>query len=163
MPEHVADAALEPLDLIGPEIRLVTPLPKEGEGYCLFEARVPPGVFVPIHAHDDRETFYIISGEIEGLLETRWRRFVPGNVFDVPGGAKHAFRNVSTTDVLLLVITTIALGRFFQSVGRPLSEVPPGPPSPDTLQRFAQASLAEGHWLGSVDDNAAVGISLSFS
>jgi hypothetical protein len=28
------------------------------------------------------------------------------------------------------------------------------------LQRFAQASLAEGHWLGGAADNAAVGINL---
>jgi hypothetical protein len=29
------------------------------------------------------------------------------------------------------------------------------------LQRFAQASLAEGHWSGSAADNAVVGINLT--
>ncbi len=103
------------------------------------------------------------AAKSKGSWKTKWRRFGAGRRVRRSGGAKHAFRNVSTTDVLLVVITTMALGRFFQSVGRPLSEVPSGPPSSDTLQRFAQASLAEGHWLGSVDDNAAIGISLSFS
>jgi hypothetical protein len=38
--------------------------------------------------------------------------------------------------------------------------LPLGPPSNEALQRFAQASLAEGHWLGSAADNAAVGLTL---
>jgi len=163
MPERISTSRAEPLDLLGPHIRLITPLPEEGTEYCVFEGRVPPGVFVPIHAHADRETFYILSGEIEGLLGTEWRRFGRGDVFDVPSGTKHAFRNVSITEVLLLVVTTGALGRFFQAVGRPLAAVPPGPPSAETLQRFARESLARGHWLGGVEDNAAVGITLSFT
>jgi hypothetical protein len=54
----------------------------------------------------------------------------------------------------------MALARFFRRVGRPVASVPPGPPSTEVLQRFAQASLAEGHWLGGAADNAAVGINL---
>jgi hypothetical protein len=38
------------------------------------------------------------------------------------------------------------------SLGRPIASVPPGPPSSEVIERFAQASLAEGHWLGSVAD-----------
>jgi quercetin dioxygenase-like cupin family protein len=162
-PECDPSAPFEMFDLLGPRIQHITPLSEDGEGYCLLKAHVPPGVFVPIHAHADRETFFILAGEIEGLLETEWHRFGSGEVFDVPGGVKHAFRNASTDGVSMLVVTTMALGRFFRSVGRPLSTVPPGPPSAEALQRFAQASLAQGHWLGSIEDNAAVGITLSFT
>ncbi len=45
MPEHVVDATLEPLDLIGPEIRLVTPLPQEGEGVLRIRGAGAPGEY----------------------------------------------------------------------------------------------------------------------
>lgn len=153
----------EVLDLLGSRIQHLTPLTEGRDGYCLMQATVPPGVFVPVHAHADRETFYIQSGEIEGLMDDAWGRYGPGAVFDVPGGIRHAFRNMSGTEVSLLIVTTMGMGRFFQRMGRPLAGIPPGPPSPAELRRFAEASLAEGHWLGDVADNAEVGIRMSFT
>jgi mannose-6-phosphate isomerase-like protein (cupin superfamily) len=150
----------EILDLLGPTIQYATPLSDDDDGYCLLKGTIPPGVVVPIHSHADRETFYILEGQLEALKEDSWQTYGMGNVFDVPGGTKHAFRNVSGESASALIVTTMALARFFQRVGRPVASVPPGLPSSEVLQRFAQASLAEGHWLGSVADNATVGINL---
>jgi quercetin dioxygenase-like cupin family protein len=50
-----------------------------------------------MHAHPDPETFVHLSGGLEGLRESedgfRWTPIRPGEVFHVPSGAKHAFRN----------------------------------------------------------------------
>jgi mannose-6-phosphate isomerase-like protein (cupin superfamily) len=45
---------------------------------------------VPLHSHAERETFYVLEGEIEGLCEDRWGTLRIGDTFDVPSGLKHA-------------------------------------------------------------------------
>jgi quercetin dioxygenase-like cupin family protein len=148
------------LDVLGPTIQHLTPLSGAGQEYSVLRGQIPPGV-VPLHSHPDRETFYILAGQLEAFKDDGgWRTLRPGDVFDVPGGAKHAFRNGSAATASALVVTTVTLARFFHEVGRPIEAVPPGPPSRDVLQRFAETSLAHGHWLGSVADNAAIGITL---
>lgn len=82
--------------------------------------------------------------------------FRRGDVFEAPGGTKHAFRNASSKSASALIVTTMALARFFRRVG--VASAPPG--SSEALQLSAQASLAQGHWLGGAVDNAAVGIKL---
>ena len=114
---------------------------------------------VPIHSHPDRETFYILAGELQGLLENQWTTLVAGDVCDLPGGVKHAWRNLSDAPVSLLILTTMRLGRFLRDIGRPVATIPPGPPQPEHLQRLVELSHAYGYWLGSPADNAAVGIS----
>jgi quercetin dioxygenase-like cupin family protein len=150
----------EVFELFGPTFQLVTSLSDDNEEYCVLKGNVAPGVVVPVHSHADRETFYILSGELQALKEDYWQTLEAGDVFDVPSGTKHAFRNMSAKSVSLLIVTTMAMARFFRQVGRPIADVPPAPPSHEALRRFAQASLAEGHWLGSAADNAAIGIAL---
>ena len=151
----------EVLDLFGPQIQLLTALSDEDDGYCLFGGTLPAGAVVPLHSHAERETFYILEGELKGLRQDRWLTLAGGDVLDIPGGVKHAFRNVSAAPVYLLFVTTMRLGRFFCEVGRPADTVPsPGPPTSADLQRFFEISRASGYWLGSAEDNAAVGISL---
>ncbi len=147
-------------EMFGPQIQLLTALSDEDDGYCLVRSVFPAGVIVPVHSHTDRETFYILAGELQGLRQDRWMTLTAGDVLDIPGGIKHAFRNVSNAPVSLLFVTTMRLGRFFREVGRPVAPVPPGPPTPAELQRFFEMSHAYGHWLGSPEDDAAVGISL---
>jgi quercetin dioxygenase-like cupin family protein len=148
------------LDLFGPQVQLVTALSDGDDGYCLFRGSLPAGVVVPLHSHADRETFYILDGELQGLRQDRWLTLAGRDVLDIPGGIKHAFRNISAAPVSLLFVTTMRLGRFFRDVGRPMTPVPPGPPAPADLQRVFEISRAYGHWLGSPEDNAAVGIQL---
>jgi quercetin dioxygenase-like cupin family protein len=148
------------LDLFGPQVHALTRLSDEDDEYCLFRGILPAGVFVPLHSHADRETFYILDGELQGLIRDRWMTLTAGDVLDIPSGIKHASRNVSDAPVSVLFVTTMRLGRFFCEVGRPVAAVPPGPPTPRDLQRFVEVSHAYGHWLGSPEDNAAVGISL---
>jgi quercetin dioxygenase-like cupin family protein len=99
----------EILDLLGPTIQYVTPLPEDGDGYCVLKGTIAPGVVLPIHSHADRETFYILEGQLEALKKECWQTFGRGDVFDVPGGTKHAFRNTSSESASVLIVTTMAL------------------------------------------------------
>jgi uncharacterized RmlC-like cupin family protein len=150
----------ETLDLFGHQIQHLTALSDADVEYCLIGSNHPAGTFVPIHSHADRETFYILSGEPQALWEDHWITLVTGDVLDVPGGIKHAWRNVSGAPASLLVVTTMRMGRFLREIGRPAATAPPGPPTKAELQRLFEIAQANGYWMGSPADNAAVGISL---
>jgi quercetin dioxygenase-like cupin family protein len=57
-------------------------------------------VMVPLHSHADRETFYILSGEMQGYDGDAgaWRTLRAGDVFDVTDGLRHAWHNASDAE-----------------------------------------------------------------
>ena len=149
----------EILDLLGPRIQFLTAVSDNDDDYCMIRGILPAGVVVPLHSHAERETFYVLEGEIEGLCEDRWSTLRIGDTFNVPSGLKHAWRNTSGASASTLIVVPMRLGRFLREIGRPAETA--GIPTPADVQRFQQLALAYGYWLGSPADNAAVGISLS--
>lgn len=71
----------------------------------------------------------------------------------------HAHRNVSDEPAVELVITTARLGRFFQEVAR-IGVT--HPPTPIELAEFVAVATRYGYDLGTPEQNAAIGIALSF-
>jgi quercetin dioxygenase-like cupin family protein len=69
----------------------------------------------------DTEDFLIITGELEGLIQDgdnyKWIGAKPGDYMHVPSNAHHAWRNLSVSPTVVLIITTKKLGRFFQEIG----------------------------------------------
>jgi mannose-6-phosphate isomerase-like protein (cupin superfamily) len=123
-------ADTETLDVLGPHIQFLTAVWDADHDYCMMWGTVPAGVVVPLHSHAERETFYVLEGEIQGVREDRWITLGVGDVFDVPGGLKHGWRNVSGASVSLLIVTHMRLARFFRDIGRPVASVEPGAPKP---------------------------------
>ncbi|MFD2615603.1 cupin domain-containing protein [Paenibacillus gansuensis] len=115
---------------------------------------------VPIHSHEDRETFYVVSGELEAWSGDHWVTVRAGDVLDVPENQKHAWRNTTNEKVTLLITSTVKMGEFFREVGRPVASVPPGPPAPEALQKFFEVAINYGYWLGTPEDNAEIGLKL---
>jgi quercetin dioxygenase-like cupin family protein len=120
----------ETFDALGPHIQFLTTLSDIDDGYCVIRSTFPAGVIVPIHSHGDRETFYILDGALQALQEDHWVTIAGGDIFDVAGNIKHAFRNASGAPVSLLFVTTMRMGRFFRDIGRPAATAQPGPRSP---------------------------------
>src|ERR1700733_2204602 len=152
--------ANEIFNLLGLHLQLITPPVADDKDFCLFRAAMAPGVFVPIHSHKDHEVFYVLSGQLQGLSDESWHTFGPGDVFNIPGETRHALRNAASQPADFLVLTTINLGRFLHRVARPLSTVPPGPPSPEDLERVLLGAKEMGYWLGNAEGNAAVGLNM---
>jgi quercetin dioxygenase-like cupin family protein len=148
------------IDVLGPLVKPLTALSGPHDSYCVFQSVFPHGVVVPLHSHADRETFYILDGRIEGFAEQEWRSFGPGEVFDVPQNAPHAWRNFSGSPVSLLLITTMRLGRFLVELGKPASSRPPGPPTAADIERITTLAHDYGYWLGNPEENAAAGLAL---
>jgi len=152
------------VDVLGPLVEFLT-TPSHQESYCVMRGIIPAGVSVPLHSHQDAESFLVVSGTAQALAERtdrlEWIDLRPGDFVHIPGGVKHAHRNTSSEPVVEIVVTTPTLGQFFQEVGR---TVPPGktlpPPTPDDFERFERIARKYRHWLASPAENAAVGIVL---
>ncbi|TDL76087.1 cupin domain-containing protein [Peribacillus frigoritolerans] len=150
----------EVLDVLGPRLQHLTEL-SEDMNYCMMKGEVGPGVIVPIHSHEDRETFTVFSGEVEAWTEGEgWSVLRVGDTVDIPGNQKHAWRNVSGETAILVITSTVKMGQFFNEIGRPVDSVPPGPPQPEVMQHFIKVAISYGYWLGTPDDNAAIGLSM---
>jgi quercetin dioxygenase-like cupin family protein len=155
--------AIEVIDVLGPTIKFLSS--DEGEhDPCVMRSVVPPGVTVPLHSHPEPETFILVAGRIEGLKETagnfEWVVIGRGDVFHVPGGVKHAFRNQSNEPADIVIAAPRSIGRFFREIGTPLAPdaPPPGPPSANMILHFMETSKRYGHWIATPEENARIGI-----
>jgi quercetin dioxygenase-like cupin family protein len=154
---RLADApGSEILDVFGPTVELLT---TDDEEICVMRAVVPPGATVPLHSHDDYEGFLILSGSqqvlVQGAQGLTWVEARAGDYIQIPGGTPHAHRNVTAEPAVDLVVTTARLGRFFREVGVQIADAAR---SQERFARFVEVAAAYGYWLGSPEENAAVGI-----
>jgi quercetin dioxygenase-like cupin family protein len=161
---HLVDLRdAETINILGPTIQFLTLPEADDNDPCVMRGTIPPGVPVPLHSHRDPETFLMISGEVEGLAESdggfKWVRIRPGDVFHVPGEAKHAFRNETGAPAVMIIVSTCRIGRFFREVATPAA-AQPGPPSAEVILHFLETAEKYGYWNASPEENAEIGISL---
>ncbi len=139
--------------------------PSSEDAYCVMRGTIPPGVSVPLHSHSDAESFYVLSGEAEALVQTagglEWQNLRPGDFIHIPGGAKHAWRNLSSEPMSTLITCTAKLGRALQEMGQLASKFGTQFPSPSAVRCLVEISERYGYWLGSQQENVAVGIQLT--
>jgi quercetin dioxygenase-like cupin family protein len=83
--------------------------------YFAMEALVPPAGGPPPHIHRrEDETFYLVDGEIEFLLDDETVMAGPGDFVNVPRGTVHRFRNTgSQTARMVLTFTPAGIERWF--------------------------------------------------
>lgn len=142
---------------------LVSPDEAEAE-ICLIRGTMPAGVAVPLHSHADVELFYILEGSIEAYRasDSRWATVEAGHVVTIPGNTKHALRNTSALPATIVVVTTSKLYDFFHEVSKPFDPTRSAtPPTPDEFQKFFKTVEKYGYWMGSREENAAIGLSLT--
>jgi quercetin dioxygenase-like cupin family protein len=157
---------LETVEVMGPTLEYLSRPAADDAIPCVMRGTIPPGVDVPLHSHGDPETFIQLSGEVEGFSQpaegSRWIRIRPGDVFHVPGGAPHAFRNRSGEPAVSVIITTSKLGRFFREVGTPTvaGATQTSPPSEATIRHFLEMSERYGYWNATPEENARIGLTL---
>jgi quercetin dioxygenase-like cupin family protein len=155
--------AIEVIDVLGPTIQFLSSCEGENDP-CVMRSIIPPGVTIPLHSHPEPETSVAISGRIEGLKESagnfEWTLIGRGDVFHVPGGVKHAIRNLSDEPAHVVIAAPRSIGRFFREIGTPIAPDahPPAPPSAKVIKRFLEASQRYGYWHATPEENASVGI-----
>jgi quercetin dioxygenase-like cupin family protein len=89
---------------------------ESGGAYFAMEALVPPGGGPPPHVHTrEDETFYLLEGEIEFLLDDELVVAGAGDFVNVPRGTVHRFLNTGTgTARMILTFTPAGIERWFE-------------------------------------------------
>jgi quercetin dioxygenase-like cupin family protein len=140
------------LELFGPTVEFLTSPQDVQSDFCVLRGTIPPGVSVPPRSHADTEDFFIISGEVEGLMQDnegyKWIGAKTGDYIHVPSNARHAWRNVFTKPTLVHIITTKNMGHFFEETGRPETNTSQ-PVTSKELARFAEMTTA--YWISKKD------------
>jgi quercetin dioxygenase-like cupin family protein len=134
------------LGVLGPTVQRVV---ADGDvAPCVIRGTVPPGVSIGLHSHPEPETFIALSGALEGYAGDHWELIRAGDVFHIPPDIPHGFRNRGAEPAVMFIVTTGRVWRFFEDVAG------------GSVRRFIETAERYGHWLGTPEDNAAVGIEL---
>jgi quercetin dioxygenase-like cupin family protein len=155
---------IDAFDVLGPTVKFLTPFTGSDEAPCIILGVIPPGGIVPLHTHRDPEIFVCRSGRAEGLSEQaegfRWIAMQPGDVFYVPGGAKHAFRNRTSEPASSMIVTTERLGSFLRQVSLPEGDPAATALSPARVEHFLKTADDYGYWIASPEENERLGLAL---
>ena len=122
---------------IGLELRVRLPNRVSGGTLEMIETVNAPGFGPPLHRHPETEVFRVLRGRY--LFQVGDRRFLAetGDVVSVPGGAAHAFVNVTDApaEQLVLILPGIDAAAFFTGLGEIMKS---GVPERNVLNTFGQ-------------------------
>lgn len=124
---------------VGDVYRLLAGGDQTGGTYALFEARVGPGGGPPPHVHlREEESFFILAGTVTVWVADRKVNAGVGAFVQIPRGTVHAFKNETTSEARMLILTTPAgFDRFMDALGHPLPSFD-SPPIPVTHEDIAK-------------------------
>jgi len=135
--------------VLGQRIDFILDGTTTGRKYALFDMYVP-AIFAgpPPHTHNDcDESFYILEGTIEFLVNNTWHARRAGEFAYVPKGAIHTFRNVSGQSARAIVtVSPAGFERFFRDFGTPTTRdsITPPPVPPEIIQRLLAEAQSYG-------------------
>ena len=95
--------------------------------YAMFEMVDHAGGGAPLHSHPWEETFYILAGEIEILIEDRREVCGAGAVVHIPADVVHAFQVVSPVARALVLMAPGDVEGFYREASDKLTTLPPDP------------------------------------
>jgi quercetin dioxygenase-like cupin family protein len=118
---------------------LAVRLPPEASGGTLtvIETINAPGFGPPLHRHGETEVFRVLEGRY--LFEVNGQRFEAGagEVISVPGGAAHAFVNITSQPArqLVMILPGMDAQGFFLGLGETFAN---GKPDREALNVFGK-------------------------
>jgi quercetin dioxygenase-like cupin family protein len=111
--------------VLGELVTYKVPSQQTGGAYSLFEVATQPGAGPPAHIqHREDESFYVLEGEYEFLVEGYTMRAEAGSLLYIPNGTLHAHKNVGEGMGRMLVTQTPGglYERFFEEAGKPADD-----------------------------------------
>jgi hypothetical protein len=138
-----------------------------------FAEQCHPGLWSPLHSHEEPELLYILEGSLEVFRSSGWMRAGVGEVVLIPGNIKHALRNSSSVQanvverfaehlpMALALVTKSELYKFFRELAKPFdAKQRSAPPTPEAMQELFRVAAKYGYWLASPEENAAIGLKI---
>jgi quercetin dioxygenase-like cupin family protein len=145
-----ADTTHAPLWHMGSLFRWHATAKDTGGAYALAEIELRPGSEPPPHTHaHEEESFYILDGVIDFVVDGKHSSAGAGELVILPRGRTHAFRVRSERARALLCITPAGLEEAFFATSEPAlrAELPPvseGPPPRELIERVLSIQAARG-------------------
>ena len=133
--------------IVGTIIRLLSPSAVNGGAFSLAEYRTRPGAGAPLNRHPgDDESFYVLSGQFEFIVDGKTSVLGPGGFVKVPNGGPHRFTNTGTGDATMLVVNAPGTihENFFIAAGEPMPEgavefpIATAPPDIERIRAIAE-------------------------
>lgn len=121
----VKSQEVEPLHVLGTQVRFLCEAQDTGNAWSLMEVTVPQDAGPPPHTHQWDEAYFITQGEVRFDVGTRSFTAKAGDFVYTPAGAVHGFRGASQTPARLLIFDAPAhAGTFFKRVDREVNNLP---------------------------------------
>jgi quercetin dioxygenase-like cupin family protein len=97
-----------------------------GGQFAMLDILMHPGAEPPYHVHEhEDETFYILEGTVDVMVDGDIHRLKAGGAIFLPRGIPHTFRVRSETARSLLTVTPSGFEGYFKAIGEPAtSELP---------------------------------------
>jgi quercetin dioxygenase-like cupin family protein len=129
IPAHVTlPAANQVIHAYGEELQFHLTGPQTGGKYVLWTEITPPGGGPPPHYHENEdELFHVLAGRVEFFKDGRWTEVPVGTSVFMPRGVVHGFRNVGSTPLKQLILTSPAGFDVFIQRSAPEFTKPGGP------------------------------------
>ena len=111
--------------VLGELVTYKVPSQRTGGAYALFEVATQPGAGLPPHVqHREDESFYVLQGEFEFVVEGRTFSVGAGSLIYIPKGTLHAHKNVGEGAGRMLVSQTPGglYEHFFEEVGKAVDD-----------------------------------------
>jgi mannose-6-phosphate isomerase-like protein (cupin superfamily) len=111
--------------VLGELVTCKTSSDQTGGAYSLFEVSTHPGGGPPPHVHHrEDESFYVLQGEFEFVVEDSTRRAGMGSLIYVPKGTLHAHKNTGEGVGRMLESQTPGglCEHFFEEVGKAVDD-----------------------------------------
>ncbi|HEX5941157.1 MAG TPA: cupin domain-containing protein [Anaerolineales bacterium] len=77
---------------------------KHGANVSFFVVHFPPGKGPRKHRHPYEETFIILEGQIEAIVNDKTETIHENNIVIIPAGTWHEFKNLSEKPVFMVNI-----------------------------------------------------------
>jgi quercetin dioxygenase-like cupin family protein len=151
-------------DVFGVRLQFLVTPEETGNQASFLQGTLPSGGLIPLHSHPSFEAFYVLEGTLEVYQESikskGWQAVSAGKVIAIAPNVKHALRNTSLTPAISIAVVQKELYDFFHELAKPAGSGPHALPSPEDMQRLFASAAKYSYWLGTPEENAAIGINL---
>jgi len=116
---------VQPLHVLGTEVRFLCEAPDTANAWSLMEVTVPRDSGPPPHTHDWDEAYFVTVGEVHFSVGEQCFTASAGDFVYAPGGVPHGFCGASEQPARVLIFDAPAhAGSFFKRVSREVKDLP---------------------------------------
>lgn len=121
-----SSSTIEPIQVLSDQLRMLMRSADSPFQMSAMVVDVPPGGFVPPHAHGkEEEGYFVLEGALTLTIGDQSRTLTPGDFGHVPPRTVHAYANTAAAPVRFLAWTVGGpLDRFFEAMSERVKEMP---------------------------------------